>query len=152
MDSETVSRWSGSIFHIVILSVTKFLSVLSTNSPRAQMLVYSQSSTGTNQTADQQKFGHIHLEGTVHESMTPGLFWFHNISWLICKSIDFVEQNVPFQHERTGMTKLHQCPCSPFQGRPRLQNTRRLCVGETWHFCNHVFCHVKGTPFISHKQ
>jgi hypothetical protein len=64
----------------------------------------------------------------------------------------FCGTNVHFQHERTRMTKVHQCPCSPFQGIPRLQNTRRLHVGETWHFRNNVFCHVKGTPFISHKQ
>jgi hypothetical protein len=44
MDSETVSRWSESIFHIVTLSVTAFLSVLSTNSPvRKYLFIASRS-------------------------------------------------------------------------------------------------------------
>jgi hypothetical protein len=54
MDSETVSRWAGSIFHIVTLSVTAFYAKHELT--REQILVYSQSTTGTNQTADQQKF------------------------------------------------------------------------------------------------
>jgi hypothetical protein len=96
---------------------------------RAQILVYSQSITITNQTADQQKFDTFILRELSMNQWHRALSG--SITFRDLQVNRFCSTNVPFQHERTGMTKLHQCPCSPFQGMPRLHNTRRLYVGAT---------------------
>jgi hypothetical protein len=131
MDSETVSRRSGSIFHIVILSVTKFLSGLSTKSPVRKYLFIASRSRVRNRLMTNRNLSHSFWGSCLWINAFSDSITFRDLQVNRCCGT-----NVPFQHERTGMTKLqHQCPCSPFQEIARLQNTRRLYVGETWHFC-----------------